>query len=332
MFTRNVLALVVNGLLNPEPAEGGIVDLNLARNAVEADEDLDSEEAKAERTARLTAADATAKKQANDGTALPDEIVGLAQREIKVCWQEFSDKGGVWDLTQKVRSKLSNISQHILNIAKACAAAAYDRTVGDVDADYVKLAGKMFRNAMAQAELSLRASVDLTEEDGEKKLDAFLVGSWNVYKSTLNTAMGGGFDPRDYDSIYKMQQAVKAAKAEKNGAGEGKGRGAGKGADDDAVAADSDDNDEPAAERTDAPGDDDLADYIVNKQYAKGHGALQLLLRTLGNVDWDKHEDKVSNILNMATKECAKLTLPEDKAANLPHIDSAHGNQAAVQA
>src|SRR5688572_27709355 len=99
MMTRNLLTLAVCGLLNPEPAEGGIVDLNLARNAQEADADLDTDEAKAERAARLTAADATAKKQANDGTALPDEIVGLAQREIKECWKEFSDKGGVWDLT-----------------------------------------------------------------------------------------------------------------------------------------------------------------------------------------------------------------------------------------
>jgi hypothetical protein len=317
MMNRN-LVTAIGAVLAAEAAklEGGSppADLTLARTAAEAEADDHSPEAIQARKARLAAAQANAIKQAADGTALPDEIVGYAINQMRECWKEFDGKDGVYDLTKRARAKLASISQHILGIAKKCAVAAYERSLGTPDADYVKLAGAMFRNAMAQAENSLRATIDFTDEEAEEKLDNFLTSSWNVYKSQVNSAMNAGMDPRDHDTIYKLNQAAKAAKELKNSGGQGKGR---KEKETETTAQTADDGGEEAtaadsADRTETETESDsLADYIVNIQYAKGHAATDLLLTTLGRIDWDKHEDQCVNIINLLVKELNKLTLPE---------------------
>lgn len=322
MLNRNTLigAAVAYTLMAAQAEGAGVTDLDDARESANADA-TDTDETKAQRKARLAAAEAQAKKIAEDGTMLPDELVGLAQREIKECWKEFANKGGVWDLRLKVKGKLSNISKHILNIAKECAIAASTRGAGDPDYDYIKVAGRMFRNAMAQAENSLRGTLDFTDDEAEAKLDSFLSGSWNVYKSQVKTSFDSGLDPKDFDTIYKLNEAAKEAKKQKNGGGAGKGR----------AEADSDedegDEDEGSEDR-DTPPETQIADYVVNTQYAKAHGALVLMLRTLGTCSFDKHEDRIAGILNVACKELAKLTLPAKQGEQVQQAPIAQASEA----
>src|ERR1044072_7952164 len=164
------------------------------------------------RRARLQAGQASAEAVAKDGTSVPDRVIEKAKAEILICWQEFAGVGGVYDLQKQAQKKLANISQHILAIARECAAAAYERTHADPRLDFGKRASAMFRNAVAMAELYLRGTLDLTAHEAEERLDTFLAGSWRNYTNQVRAAAEAGFDPRDHDTISSLRQAVQAAK------------------------------------------------------------------------------------------------------------------------
>jgi hypothetical protein len=292
------LMLALRAAMGSDASDDSITGGEIASLAVEAgaDEEEETDQHKADRKARLATEEAKARKAANDGTAIPDELVGLAQREIKECWKEFAGTGGVWDLTQKVKSKIRTISQHILNIAKECAVHAYERCEGNDDADPIKLAGSMFRNAMASAELALRASLDLSNDDAEKQLDAFLSGSWNVYKSQVKSGFDAGFDPKDYDSIYAITKAIKAAKEAKSTGTRDDDKG--------------DKDDTKSSKGSEAAMTVDEVADVVDGGSAPVHQAVLMLLKSVKFAASNaEHTDKVANILNLARREIDKLSM-----------------------
>lgn len=333
MFNRNLL-IAVKAALNTDASEEGQTGVNLTALAQEA-EVPETDEDRQARKARLDRSREQAAKASNDGTAMPAELLGLAQQEIQVCWKEFSGKDGVYDAVKRAKKGMANISGHILNIAKACAVAAYERQTKPDD-DPIKLAGSMFRNAMAAAESSLRGSLDLGDDEAEAKLDSFLTSSWKVYQSQAKQGFDAGLDPKDYDSIYGITKAVKAIKeAKSTGTRTDKAKDE-KPADStegsattpeatSAKAAEGTEDDETTDEGEDDIGEgytgDDTSDSqaladgsevdIIAQGNAKVRGALILLHRAVHAVDTDvdNHEERLVNILRMATREVNKLTM-----------------------
>lgn len=329
---RNILALTtaIHAALNTDATdEGNTPTVNLTELAQTA-EVPETDEDKQARKARLDHAREQAAKAANDGTAVPDALMGLAQKEIQVCWKEFAGKDGVFDAVKRARKGMANISAHILNIAKACAVAAYERASGPDD-DAIKLAGRLFRNAMGAAESSLRGSLDLTDDDAEERLDEFLRSSWNVYKSQAKSGFDAGLDPKDYDSLYGIVKAVKAKK-EATATGtrtdankdEGTDSQPNQGAQDaqangeEAPATDADDATEGTDEEQE-PGDttpdtqalsDGSEVEIIAQGNAKIRGALILFHRAVHSVNLDdgNNEERLVNILRHAAREINKLT------------------------
>jgi hypothetical protein len=294
--------LAVMSALCADPAK--VIDLGAA---IDADNAIrpESQEDIQKRKERLQKAKEQSEREANDKTSVPDSLIGLAQREIKECWKEFSGKGGVWELQKRAREKLGNISSHILSIAKAACRAAEERYKEDNKVDVAKLASAMFRNAMAQAEASLRGSLDLTEEEAEAKLDAFLNSSWAVYKSKAKKGLDGGFNANDFGTLNQMDEAVKQAK-----------KAASTGTRDDSP------KDKPQGEaevKTDVM---DTAE-IVAKDSGKVQGAVTAFLLAVRSADIETHEDRITNIVNNACKELVKLAktdaqAPKGAKANAP--------------
>jgi hypothetical protein len=287
------LRLALASVLCADPAK--VIDLGAA---IDADNAIrpESQEDVQKRKERLLKSEEQMKKDANDKTSVPDSLIGLAQREIRECWKEFSGKGGVWELQKRAREKLGNISDHILSIAKAACTAAEERHKEDAKVDVAKLASAMFRNAMAQAEASLRGSLDLTEEEAEAKLDAFLNSSWAVYKSKAKKGLDGGFNANDYPTLNQMDEAVKQSK-----------KASSTGTRDDSA------KDKP---KGDADVKTDVMDTaeIVAKDSGKVQGAVTNLLLNIRAADLETHEDKLVNILNNAAREIGKLAKQEAQA------------------
>lgn len=278
----------------------------------------ETEETVQARRARLQAGEAAAQATAKDGTAVPDSIIEKAKAEILVCWQEFAGVGGVYDLQKQAQKKLRNISQHILTIARECAAEAYRRTESDPRLDFGKLASAMFRNAIAMAELYLRGTLDLAEPEQEEKLDTFLAGSWRNYTSQVRAATEAGFDPRDHDTIYALRQAVQAAKeasstgtrtdAESNSEGTTDAN-AGtqqQGAGDGATGSNEQGTDSGNEDRD---GLDWSELEAIAQKSARIQSALILLHQAIHGTDLvqENAEERVTNILNVAIREITKL-------------------------
>ena len=285
------MAMLRTALMSP------VVDLGAAQEAASAINTESPEDVEL-RKARLKKAEEDARKQATDETQVPDTLLGLAQREIKDAWKEFSGKGGAWEHMQKAREKLVSISGHILNIAREACKAAHERMGANPDGDELaKLASRLFRNAMAQAELSLRATLDLTDAEAETKLDAFLNSSWAVYKSKARKGLEGGFDARDFDTLNQLDKAVQQAKTNSNTGTRNDGKG------------------------KDAPTDNQIKTQAMDASelVAKGSGKVQgavtqflLAVRSLHIEDGSDNEEKVIGIINNATRELNKLTMGKE--------------------
>lgn len=329
-----MLNAAVCAALNQEQEGGGSQEpVNLSQLA-ETAEAPETEEDRQARKARLDRAREQAAKAASDGTAMPPELLGLAAQEIKVCWEEFAGRDGVYDNLKKVSKKMANIAGHILNVAKACAAAAFTRLEGQPDADPIKLAGAMFRNAMAAAEQGLRGSLDLTDDEAEAKLDLFLSKSWAVYKSQAKSGFDAGLDPRDHESLYSVVKAVKASKEAKSTGtrtdDKPKDEGvqdATQGAQDaaqEAQAADSDDTGEPQENTQEPRQYSDSESEIIAQGNVKVQGALILLHKAVHAVDLDdgNNEERLVNILRAMTREIAKLSTRRDDGSQDEETDT----------
>jgi hypothetical protein len=326
------LTSAVHAALTTDATENGEqspINLTELANTAEVPE---TDEERAARKARLDRSRELAAKAAGDGTAMPAELLGIAQQEIQVCWKEFADKGGVYDAVKRARKGMANISAHILNIAKACAAEAYKRAESQgPDFDVIKLAGSMFRNALGAAESSLRGSLNLADDEAEAKLDSFLQSSWKVYTSKVRQGFESGLDPKDYDSVYALEKATKAVK-EAKATGTRTDKDAGQEGQQpptegqEGTTASAEEGEQGAATDADAAGEaqeepqgdttpdtqalsDGSEVEIISQGSAKIRGALILLHRAVHGVDIDvdNHEERVTNILRMATREINKL-------------------------
>lgn len=310
-------------------AEG--TDVQVTANDIQAladtAEEPETEASKEARRARLQAHEASAQAASNDGTALPERVVTRAREEILICWQEFAGEGGVYDLQKQAQKKLRNISQHILAIARECAAAAYERTHGDPRLDFGKLASAMFRNAIAMAELYLRGTLDLAAPEAEEKLDTFLAGSWRNYCSQVRSAVEANFDPRDHETIYSLRQAVQAAKeATSTGTRDDSAANAGtttetSGDATQGTPAPNTGAAVPGSEQDEAADEDrNGLDWSELEAIAQGSASIQSALILLHQaihgtkLDEGNAEERVTNILNVAVREITKLARREELA------------------
>lgn len=328
LLNLGVLAALRQAHVDTEGAEGtevqvevrDIADLAMDAEKPETDEDVQA------RHARLQAAEAQAQQQANDGTQVPDRVLQVAKAEIVICWEEFAGQDGVYDLQKRAQKKLGNIAQHILTIARECAAAAWERCEGDPRLDFGKLAASMFRNSIAMAELYLRGTLDLAKPDMEDRLDKFLGSSWKVYTSQVRSATEAGFDPRDHESIYSLRKAVEAAKAATStGTREDGQQGGESGGGNADAQANGEQTSEEAARVTEAittaaeqiqraegaerEGLDWSELSAIAQGSAKIQGALVLLHQAIHGTKLDEGnaEERVTNILNVAIREVNKL-------------------------
>jgi hypothetical protein len=328
---RNALNIGVLAALRQAIVEGSdgsageaeLVQASDIQALADSAEEPETEDSIQARRARLQAGEAAAKAVAGDGTAMPDALIEKAKAEILVCWQEFAGQGGVYDLQKQAQKKLRNISQHILTIARECAAVAWDRTHSDPRLDFGKLASSMFRNAIAMAELYLRGTLDLAAPEAEAKLDSFLAGSWRNYTNQVRAATEAGFDPRDHDTIYALRAAVQAAKeaastgTRDDGSTEDTAGAQQQGQANGAQAAT---GEAPAADQESKEEQRDGLDWSELGAIAQGSAKIQSALILLHQaihgtkLDEGNAEERVTNILNVAVREITKLERREELA------------------
>lgn len=305
---------------NGEGIEVRAADITALADSAEVPETEDTIQA---RRARLQASEAAAQATSKDGTAVPESIIERAKAEILICWQEFAGEGGVYDLQKQAQKKLRNISQHILTVARECAAEAWRRTESDPRLDFGKLASAMFRNAIAMAELYLRGTLDLAAAEAEEKLDTFLAGSWRNYTNQVRAATEAGFDPRDHDTIYALRQAVQAAKEststgtrEDGGTEDAAANSAG--ATDTGTTAPQGSTEQQGGEGTQE--ERDGLDWSELSAIAQGSAPIQAALVLLHQaihgtkLDEGNAEERVTNILNVAIREITKLDRRDELA------------------
>jgi hypothetical protein len=228
-----------------------------------------------------------------------EEVLAVANAEVKECWKAWSGRGGAFEHLKKAREKIASISVHILNIGKAACKAAYGRTDMTED-EQQRFAAQLYEYALDTAEASLRATIDPTEGDTLEMFEEFKKSSWNTYKSQVRGGLKAGFNLDDFKSVGELNKAVAQGKAGNGGQAPNPQATGGT----------------PNAE-TRTPAQVKSLFMDVAEQATKGadgeiQGAVTHLLTSLGQVpreifDDEEKAEKIVNLLNNAAKEILKL-------------------------